>query len=122
MNTNGKIAIAAGILTLIAAGGIAAWIIMTNIEHTDPAAEIYLNGELFKTLPLSADTELTVDCGNGYNVITIRGGKISVSEADCPDKVCVNMGEISGGTPIVCLPHRLEIRVVNGNNDTDADI
>lgn len=122
MRTNVKIAIAAGILALTASGGIAAWIIMMNIGYTDPAAEIYQNGKLLGTLPLSEDTEFTVNCENGYNVITIRDGKISVSEADCPDKVCMSMGEISGGTPIVCLPHRLEIRVVNGKNDTDANI
>ena len=122
MHTNGKIALAAGGLALTAAGGIAAWIIMGNIEYSAPAAEIYQNGELLRTLPLSEDTEFTVDYENGYNVITVRNGKICVSKADCPDKICVNMGEISGGTPIVCLPHRLEIRVVNGNSNTDADI
>lgn len=122
MRTNRKIAIAAGGLALVAAGGITVWIIMGNVKYIEPAAEIYQNGELLNTLPLSENTELTVECENGYNVITIRSGKVSVSDADCPDKVCVNMGEISGSTPIVCLPHRLEIRVVNGKSDTDAVI
>ena len=95
---------------------------MGNAEYVDPTAEIYRNGELLKTVKLSENTEFTVDCENGYNVITVCNGKISVSAADCPDKVCVSMGEISGGMPIVCLPHRLEIVVVNGKSDTDVNI
>jgi len=67
--------------------------------------------------------EFTIDCGSGHNTVTVRGGTISVTEADCPDKVCVRTGAISGGTvPIVCLPHRLEIRVVNGADSVDAEI
>lgn len=122
MSTNVKIAIAAAGLVLAAAGGIAAWCIMANTQHIDPVAKIYQNSELVKIIPLSEDTEFTVKCNDGYNVITVHNGKISVSEADCPDKVCISTGEISGGLPIVCLPHRLEILVTNGENKTDADI
>ncbi len=122
MGTNVKISIFSGMLALAAAGGIAVWITMGNIEHTNAAAEIYQNGKLLKTIPLFEDTEFTVNCENGYNVITVCNGKISVSKADCSDKVCVNMGEISGGTPIVCLPHRLEIQVINGKSDINANI
>lgn len=122
MHTNGKIAIASVILGLIAVGGIAIWIIAGNSKLDAPAVEIYQNGELFSTLPLSEDTEITVNCENGYNVVTIRDGKVFVSNADCPDKICMNMGEFSGSTPIICLPHRLEIRVVNSKSDTDANI
>ena len=41
----------------------------------------------------------------------VRPGAIRVSEADCPDKICVGMGWLTdGAAPIVCLPHRLMIR------------
>lgn len=118
-----RLAIAAAAAALAAAAGIAVWIIMANLPRNAPAAEIYIGGELLKTVPLSEDCEFTVDCGNGYNVVAVSGGAVRVSEADCPDKVCVRTGAVSGGAvPIVCLPHRLEISVVDGADGVDAAV
>ena len=106
---------------IVCTAGIAAWVIMGSLRTDDPHAEIYLNGELLRTVSLSENTEFTVDCGSGYNTICINNHEIYVSEADCPDKICVKTPPISGGViPIVCLPHRLEIRVVGGSGDIDA--
>ena len=117
---NRKIVIAAVISAVVALAGIAAFIIMENVGFNAPKAEIYQNGELIKTVELSENAEFTVTCAEGFNVITVKDGKICVSSADCPDKICVKQGKISGAVPIVCLPHRLEIRVVDGDDDVDA--
>ena len=110
-------------IMVLAAAGIIAYILMKNAPTTDPIAEIYQNGELIRTLPLSEDREFTVTCAEGSNTITVKNGAVMISAADCPDKVCVKTGAVSGGAvPIVCLPHRLEIRVVNGNSEIDAAI
>ncbi len=117
---NKKIIIAAIILAVVSLAGIIVFLIMNNISQTDPKAEIYQNGELIRTVSLSENTEFTVYCDEGFNVVTVEDGKICVSSADCPDKVCVRQGKISGKVPIVCLPHRLEIRVVGGDESVDA--
>ena len=117
---NKKIIAAAVILAGVAVIGIAVFLIMGNLQMSNPVAEIYQNGELIKTVSLSENTEFTVYCEDGFNVVEVSDGKICVSSADCPDKVCVRQGKISGAVPIVCLPHRLEIRVVNGDNAVDA--
>ena len=120
---NRKIIIASAATLFAAAAGVVIWLVMLNVPRTDPVAEIYQNGVLLKTLPLSDDGEFSVECENGYNIVKVENGTVRVSEADCPDKVCVHTGAISGGAvPIVCLPHRLEIRVVNGNDSVDAAI
>lgn len=120
---NRKIAVASVLTALAAAVGIIVWLVIRNVPRENPAAEIYLNGELLKTVSLAEECEFTVDCGNGHNTVTVRGGAVSVTEADCPDKVCVRTGAISGGAvPIVCLPHRLEIRIVDGSDSIDAEI
>ena len=50
----------------------------------------------------------------GYNIVYVEKGKISVSEASCPDKVCVNTGKISDSVkPIVCLPNRVMVLIEN---------
>ena len=51
----------------------------------------------------------------------VSEGKIRVCEADCPDQVCVNQGWISSeAVPIVCLPHKLMIEIVNGGGGLDG--
>ncbi len=77
-------------------------------------AEIYLNGKLYQTVDLRVDQEFRVETEDGYNVVTVSDGKIAVTEADCPDHHCMNRGFCDRGTAIVCLPNKLVIEFVNG--------
>lgn len=118
---NKKVVIGLVVLLGTAVTEVVIFTVMMNIPLKNPTAEIYQNGVLIKTAPLSVDAEFTVECEDGKNVVKIENGAVSVTFADCPDKVCVNRGRVSGGAvPIVCLPHRLEIRVVDGENSADA--
>ncbi|GHU58058.1 hypothetical protein FACS1894133_2110 [Clostridia bacterium] len=92
-------------------------VIDSSVPYTASAAavaaktkvEVYVSGELVRTAPLGTDTVFTVQVdGGGYNTVSISGGKVAVTDADCPDKLCVNVG-YSDSLPIVCLPHRLEV-------------
>ncbi len=112
-----------GVLALLAAAAVCAaiFVVMLNIKRENAAAEVYLGGVLVRKEPLSCDIEFTVESENGVNVVKIENGAVRVAFADCPDKVCVNRGAVSdGAVPIVCLPHRLEIRIVGGENGADA--
>jgi hypothetical protein len=83
------------------------------------AAQVWSDGELLFTLPLDTDQTRTVITHRGTNVITVRSGKVAVTEADCPDGYCMDRGFCSSGVQIVCLPNRLVIRFV-GKTETDA--
>ena len=72
-------------------------------------AKITSDGKLIRIVDLSVDQEFTVQTEGGYNVVTVQGGKIAVTEASCPDHYCMARGFCSGGTQIVCLPNRLVI-------------
>jgi len=112
-----------GTLALLgaAAVGFAIFVVMTNIERKNPTAEVYLNGVLIRKEPLARDIEFTINSENGFNIVKIENGTVRVTQADCPDMVCVETGAVSGGAvPIVCLPHRVEIRIVNGEDGLDA--
>jgi len=53
-------------------------------------------------------------------VICVKDGKISVSESDCLDKVCVKTGEIfREGESVICVPNKVSIRI-SGEGDFDA--
>ena len=101
-----------GIILLSAA--TAFWLQQAPVNN----ARIYQDGVLIKHLDLSAVVELysfPVERGTGFNVIAVERGRIRVLEANCPDGSCVRQGWVSGGSiPIVCLPHRLVIRLEGG--------
>ena len=82
-------------------------------------ARVYSDGELIAVLDLSRDQTITVPYGEGQNVITVREGKVAVTDASCPDQICMGRGWCDGGLPIVCLPNRLVIRFSN-QGDVDA--
>lgn len=90
-------------------------------KEASPAAwaEIYQDGRLIKTVPLTVDQEFTVT-GTYTNTITVRDGRIAVSRSDCPGGDCTRCGWInSTGRSIVCLPNGLEIRVVSKTSEVD---
>ena len=66
--------------------------------------------------------EYRISDGDSYNVIEITEGGVRMKEADCPDQICVSRGLIQkSGQSIVCLPHRLVIRLEQvGDQGLDA--
>ena len=104
-----------GALLLVCAG-LSVWLMKTEEAA---AVQVYSEGKLLYTLDLRADRILTVEGSKGTNVITVKAGKIAVTAADCPDGYCMDRGFCSGGTQIICLPNRLEIRFL-GKQEIDA--
>ena len=112
MSRNGKIVL----LLLLAAAGISLTVIaLQQKEMADPVARISRDGVVLKEIPLDRvgrSYSCVLEDERGSNTISVERGRIRVSQADCPDQVCVDQGWISDGTaPIVCLPHRLTARV-----------
>ena len=76
-------------------------------------AQVRSQGAIIKTVNLKIDQEFTVETDDGgRNVVTVKDGKIAVTEANCPDHYCMNRGYCNSGTQIVCLPNRLVIEFV----------
>ncbi len=70
--------------------------------------------------PLNIDTDIRLD----HNTIHIEDGQVSVADADCPDRLCVNQGSISKpGQTIACLPGRTVIQIMASDpSDTSFPI
>lgn len=82
-------------------------------------AQILSDGVILRTVELRKDQQFTVTAPEGgRNVITVRNGRLAVTEASCPDHICMEMGFRSSGQ-IVCLPNRLVIRFL-GQTPADA--
>ena len=82
-------------------------------------AQIRSDGQLVKTVSLSIPQEFSVPSPTGgYNTVTVKDGKIAVTEASCPDHYCAKRGFCNSGAQIVCLPNRLVIRFL-GEQEVD---
>lgn len=108
-------------LVLIVLGAGSFVLIKTNLKPGNEA-DVYIDGSLVQTIDMTKDDTYVFDTEKGTNTVTVADGEICVTEADCPDKICVNMGWVSrSGETITCLPHKLVIEVHNDKkNDYDV--
>lgn len=87
--------------------------------EAEAIAQIYQNGELLMTVSLDSPRQFPVE-GDYRNTVTVRDGRIAITDSDCPGRDCVHSGAIHRpGRSLVCLPNALEIRVVSGQSDVD---
>lgn len=97
-------------------------VILLSEQGDTTVANVYQDGNCIYSVDLSHVTEkyeFTVEDDNGFNTIRVEPGRICVIAADCHDATCIRMGWLSGGTaPIVCLPHRLVIRLEHTAKET----
>ena len=108
------------LISVIAFLALALFVFLKLTGHFGAYAVVSVDGKEIAGLPLSEDTVYRIEGVDGYNELVIEDGRAYLSDADCPDRVCVNQGWLTGGrVPIVCLPHRLVIELAEGG-DTDA--
>lgn len=84
--------------------------------------EVTVDGELYGTYSLSKEqtVEIVID-ETVTNVLEIGDGKADMTEADCPDQICVHQRAVSReGETIVCLPNKVVVEV-SGAEDFELD-
>ena len=99
---------------LLLAGLLLVWQRLGRAEGA--SAVVYVDGVRTASYPLSKDTTVTLEAPGGtYNVLVISDGMADVTDAGCPDKLCVYMHAIRyDGESIVCLPNRTVIQIEGG--------
>ena len=112
------------VLAVFFAVAAAIWIQARSSSQGKTAA-IYQDGQLLRRIPLTDKSEESIkikSSSGGYNTFQTAGGKIGITAADCPDKLCVKMGMISStGCPISCLPHKLVIQIEDAKEESPID-
>ncbi|MDE6204328.1 MAG: NusG domain II-containing protein [Lachnospiraceae bacterium] len=86
---------------------------------------VHQDGQEIGTYPLEKEQTISIPYGeDGYNLLFISNGEASISDADCPDGLCVRQRAIShNGESIICLPHKLVIQISAGKEkELDAFI
>lgn len=112
------------VLVMLAVAMMALLIINYGVKKEGTYAVVKVDGQELYKLELDKDTTIDVaGYQGGVNRIEVKAGKVSMTEADCPDELCVKTGKISRtGETIVCLPHRvvIEIKSTQGGNTIDS--
>ncbi len=82
-------------------------------RESGAVAAVYVNGVKTAEYPLSVDTTVTLKSENGgYNVLVVSDGCADVTDASCPDGICVRTRAVRyAGESIICLPNKTEIRI-----------
>ena len=104
-------------------GAVIALVVLLTRESGASVA-VRVDGKVIETFDLDQELryEITGYSG-GTNTLVISGGQVWLEDADCPDKLCVNMGKISSnGQSIVCLPHRVVIEISAEASEDDVDL
>lgn len=112
------------VFSFVAVLCLGVWIFISNVSSPSKVAGIYKDGSLVEKIDLNSVTgerEITISGDYGDNVILVSNGRIEMKSADCPDKLCVNHGELkSSSSPIVCLPNKVVIKFESSTDGADA--
>lgn len=110
------------VIILILATAAAAYFLWGIFSAGNVRAVIVCGGEPVAEISLGQDGEYSFpEAGN--MVFTVRDGKISVTESNCHDKICMRTGSISrAGEAIICVPNRTAVTVESGSEESGVDV
>jgi len=79
---------------------------------------IYYNGQIYKEVNLNKDQEFEIVTDIGRNLVKVHDNGIEIIEADCETQVCVETKIANkNGQMVVCLPNKIVIQVIGGQED-----
>ena len=115
------------VLILLVAGCFCAFFVRGITKEAGNYVVVSVSGTEFTRVPLDSDPGVSIDItGAGSdkptNVLHIENGRAYITEADCPDGLCMRQGSISHvNESIVCLPNKVVV-YIEGAEESDADI
>ena len=89
------------------------------------AFSVTVDGKQVLKASLGLDAVYPVKQEDGaVNLIEVKGGAVSMREANCRDGLCIRQGKTrSPAKNIVCLPHKLVVSVLSdGESGQDSDL
>lgn len=104
-------------VTLVLICGMRLW--QRNNTNEAAVAVVTVDGEVYGTYPLAEDVTEKIEFPDGsYNILKISEGYADVTEASCPDQICVKHNRIKyAGEAIICLPNKLVVQIEGGDEN-----
>ena len=90
-------------------------LVINGSRESGGVAVVRVDGVETERLPLSVNG--TFPLNGGSTILIIQDGQAWMSEANCPDLICVRQGKIHySGQVITCLPNRLTVTIEGGES------
>ena len=85
---------------------------------------VSVDGQVVNSFPIDKDTEYVIEgYEGGRNTLIIKDGVAYMSDASCPDHLCMGMGKISQvGQSIICLPNRVVVEIRGDGDEPEYDV
>ena len=95
---------------------LALYLALNSSRREGGAAVVRINGAEIERYSLLQNGSFPLN--GGSNILVIEDGYAWMSEANCPDHICVRQGKIHyTGQVITCLPNRLTVTIEGGEDD-----
>ena len=96
------------------------FIIISIIKKDGTVVEVYYDNNLILSKDLNIDGEYTVDGLLGEVVIEVKDRKVRIKKENSPKNICSKEGYITDSSkPLICLPNKIVVKIVN-NNEIDG--
>lgn len=110
------------IVAALAAVAVVAAVLLWCLPRRGGAvATVYVDGVAVYSVDLAqidAPYEKVITTPYGNNTLAFEKGRVRVASADCEGADCVHQGwTSSSGRPLVCLPHRLVVRIADRDDN-----
>lgn len=98
---------------------LAVMLILKVTQEEGGTVVVKVQGEEYATYSLSEDRSVTIgEPGGEFNILEIKDGRVSMTEASCPDKLCVKHRSIHyNSESIVCLPNKTVVEIQDGEEN-----
>lgn len=110
------------LIGILLAVGIVGFVVLKGIQKSavsnQQVLKISVDGKVYGEYSLKDKQEIKI---GDTNVCRIEeDGTVSMTEADCPDHLCVKQGKIKQfGESIVCLPNKVVLEIVTGDEKAE---
>jgi len=112
-----------GVILVLALLAYVGMTLFQSANTHDAEAVVLIDGVEYGSFSLDTDMVERIELSDGaFNVLEIKDGKADVTDASCPDSICVNHRPVSRQKQsITCLPNKLVVEIRNGEaSDVDA--
>ena len=94
----------------------AAFLLFTKFSRQEGGCFVVtIEGREYGRWSLDKDQTINISENGFHNRLQVSRGKVEMTEADCPDKICVHHKPAAyEGETIICLPHKLVVTVEAG--------
>lgn len=110
------------VILLVAAAGL---LFVTANRKQGNLAVVKIDGIEANRYSLSENVTVEIKTGDRdefTNTLVIEDGKARISQANCPDKICVGHRPVCySGETIVCLPHKVIVEIVSEEKSPSLD-